>query len=62
MSMELHAETRQYFLPDPEFDPIQAIFYVVTFDNHSSDENDGKIQGNSMKNYILLLLLAGPNH
>ena len=32
MSLELHCVTRQKLTPDPEYDAIGAIFYVVTND------------------------------
>ncbi|KAG8223007.1 hypothetical protein J437_LFUL000715, partial [Ladona fulva] len=40
MTMEVHVRTRGDFRPDPEYDPIQAIFYCVMEDYHSeSDKN-----------------------
>lgn len=32
MSLELHYETRQNLKPDPEFDPVIALFYTITND------------------------------
>jgi len=39
MSMELHVRTRQRLLPDPEFDAVEAIFFVVAHDAPGCDEN-----------------------
>lgn len=33
MSLELHARTRRDLEPDPEFDPICALFYCLTSDS-----------------------------
>lgn len=33
MSVEVFVKSRQKLLPDPEFDPLTAIFYAVTHDS-----------------------------
>ena len=46
MSMELHVNTRQKLNPDPEFDSIAAIFFLVTNDvpneSHMPKQEEGK--------------------
>ncbi|XP_030055078.1 DNA polymerase zeta catalytic subunit isoform X2 [Microcaecilia unicolor] len=46
-SMELHARTRRDLQPDPEFDPICALFYCISSDtvlpNSDKTENTGAI-------------------
>lgn len=38
--MELHVQTRGDFKPDPELDPIRAIFYGIIHDSPESDLNN----------------------
>ncbi len=40
MSVEVHAHTRGCLKPDPEFDPILAVFYYVHNDWPSEDGSD----------------------
>lgn len=37
MGMELHARTRRDLEPDPEFDPICALFYCISSDTSVAD-------------------------
>ncbi|XP_071479193.1 DNA polymerase zeta catalytic subunit-like [Diadema antillarum] len=37
MSLEIHTRTRKDYHPDPDFDPIRAIFYCI----HKDDPGDG---------------------
>ncbi|GAA5866905.1 hypothetical protein JCM3774_004599 [Rhodotorula dairenensis] len=39
LTMELHVNTRGTLLPDPQHDPIQAIFYCLQSDNEDLDAN-----------------------
>ena len=50
MSLELHCTTRQKLTPDPEYDSIAAIFYVVTNDvpEDNPAEKAAKIEGKKM--------------
>ncbi|XP_072912026.1 DNA polymerase zeta catalytic subunit isoform X3 [Hemitrygon akajei] len=45
MSMELHARTRRDLEPDPEFDPICALFYCISSDAVLPDTNKTEIIG-----------------
>ncbi|XP_036405177.1 DNA polymerase zeta catalytic subunit [Megalops cyprinoides] len=45
MSMELHARTRRDLEPDPEFDPICALFYCFTSDAPLSDSDKSQLTG-----------------
>ncbi len=42
MSMELFCCTRQKLRPDPEFDSVQAVFVVVTYDSPEIDDSESK--------------------
>ncbi|TUF20349.1 DNA polymerase zeta catalytic subunit [Bagarius yarrelli] len=45
MSLELHARTRRDLEPDPEFDPICALFYCLTSDSLLPDTEKKQITG-----------------
>ncbi|KAG8444660.1 hypothetical protein GDO86_009719 [Hymenochirus boettgeri] len=45
MSMELHARTRRDLEPDPEFDPICALFYCLSSDFLLTNTNKKEIAG-----------------
>ncbi|XP_028858187.1 DNA polymerase zeta catalytic subunit isoform X2 [Denticeps clupeoides] len=45
MSMELHARTRRDLEPDPEFDPICALFYCFTSDSPLPDSDRLQLTG-----------------
>ena len=45
MSMELHARTRRDLEPDPEFDPICALFYCLSSDSALPDSDSKQITG-----------------
>lgn len=45
MSMELHARTRRDLEPDPEFDPICALFYCVSSDTTITDTDCTQLTG-----------------
>ncbi len=45
MSMELHCVTRQRLRPDPEFDEVAAVFFVVWNDVAEDDERPQKYEG-----------------
>ncbi|XP_078398731.1 DNA polymerase zeta catalytic subunit isoform X4 [Cetorhinus maximus] len=45
MSMELHARSRRDLEPDPEFDPICALFYCVTSDALLPETNKTEVIG-----------------
>ncbi|XP_062896817.1 DNA polymerase zeta catalytic subunit isoform X1 [Mobula hypostoma] len=45
MSMELHARTRRDLEPDPEFDPICALFYCISSDAVLPETNKTEIIG-----------------
>ncbi|XP_005990940.1 DNA polymerase zeta catalytic subunit isoform X2 [Latimeria chalumnae] len=44
-SMELHARTRRDLEPDPEFDPICAVFYCISSDAPLPNSNKTEITG-----------------
>ncbi len=46
MSMELHARTRQRLRPDPEFDPVEAVFVVVSNDVPGDCDVPQRIESN----------------
>ncbi|XP_075718396.1 DNA polymerase zeta catalytic subunit [Rhinoderma darwinii] len=45
MCMELHARTRRDLAPDPEFDPICALFYCLSSDSPLSDSDKKEMTG-----------------
>uniref|UniRef100_A0A674C2Q5 DNA polymerase zeta catalytic subunit n=1 Tax=Salmo trutta TaxID=8032 RepID=A0A674C2Q5_SALTR len=45
MSMELHARTRRDLEPDPEFDPICALFYCFSSDTPLPDSDKTQLTG-----------------
>ncbi|XP_041950538.1 DNA polymerase zeta catalytic subunit [Alosa sapidissima] len=45
MSMELHARTRRDLEPDPEFDPICALFYSFSSDTPLPDSDNKQVTG-----------------
>lgn len=45
MSMELHARTRRDLEPDPEFDPICALFYSLSSDAPLASSSDSQLTG-----------------
>ncbi|XP_052534533.1 DNA polymerase zeta catalytic subunit [Tympanuchus pallidicinctus] len=45
ISMELHARTRRDLEPDPEFDPICALFYCISSDTALPDTDKKEITG-----------------
>lgn len=45
MGMELHARTRRDLEPDPEFDPICALFYCLSFDAPMPDVDSSQLMG-----------------
>ncbi|NP_001163919.1 REV3 like, DNA directed polymerase zeta catalytic subunit L homeolog [Xenopus laevis] len=45
MCMELHARTRRDLEPDPEFDPICALFYCISSDSLLSNTNKRQVTG-----------------
>ncbi|KAK7907545.1 hypothetical protein WMY93_016157 [Mugilogobius chulae] len=45
MSMELHARTRRDLEPDPEFDPICALFYCLSSDSPLPGASDKQVIG-----------------
>lgn len=45
MGMELHARTRRDLEPDPEFDPICALFYCLSSDAPLSDVDSTQLTG-----------------
>uniref|UniRef100_A0AAR2L5Y1 DNA polymerase zeta catalytic subunit n=1 Tax=Pygocentrus nattereri TaxID=42514 RepID=A0AAR2L5Y1_PYGNA len=45
MSMELHARTRRDLEPDPEFDPVCALFYCLSCDSTLPDSYSKQITG-----------------
>ncbi|XP_069017932.1 DNA polymerase zeta catalytic subunit isoform X2 [Embiotoca jacksoni] len=45
MSMELHARTRRDLEPDPEFDPICALFYCLSSDAVLADADGTQLSG-----------------
>ncbi|XP_056151151.1 DNA polymerase zeta catalytic subunit isoform X2 [Lampris incognitus] len=45
MSMELHARTRRDLEPDPEFDPICALFYCLNSDAPFPDSDHSQLTG-----------------
>ncbi|XP_041662079.1 DNA polymerase zeta catalytic subunit isoform X2 [Cheilinus undulatus] len=45
MGMELHARTRRDLEPDPEFDPICALFYCLSSDAPLPDEDSTQLTG-----------------
>uniref|UniRef100_A0A8P4G7U9 DNA polymerase zeta catalytic subunit n=1 Tax=Dicentrarchus labrax TaxID=13489 RepID=A0A8P4G7U9_DICLA len=45
MGMELHARTRRDLEPDPEFDPICALFYCLSSDGPLPDEDSTQLTG-----------------
>uniref|UniRef100_UPI0037E72DFF DNA polymerase zeta catalytic subunit isoform X1 n=1 Tax=Semicossyphus pulcher TaxID=241346 RepID=UPI0037E72DFF len=45
MGMELHARTRRDLEPDPEFDPICALFYCFSSDAPLPDEDSTQLTG-----------------
>lgn len=59
MSLEVHARTRRDYHPDPEFDPIRAIFYCIHTDgpdnkappgnHHCGNANDPKTSADASK-------------
>jgi len=56
MSIELHVRTRQQLLPDPEFDPVEAIFFTISSDlsqlEDQQREKKDRIEGKKIINYI----------
>lgn len=45
MGMELHARTRRDLEPDPEFDPICALFYCLSSDAPLPGEDGTQLTG-----------------
>lgn len=45
MSLELHARTRRDLEPDPEFDPVCALFYCLSSDSPLPDSEKKQITG-----------------
>uniref|UniRef100_UPI003AAE4BD6 DNA polymerase zeta catalytic subunit n=1 Tax=Centroberyx gerrardi TaxID=166262 RepID=UPI003AAE4BD6 len=45
MGMELHARTRRDLEPDPEFDPISALFYCLSSDAPLPDSDSTQLTG-----------------
>lgn len=45
MTMELHARTRRDLEPDPEFDPICALFYCFSSDTPLLDVDNTQLTG-----------------
>lgn len=45
MGMELHARTRRDLEPDPEFDPICALFYCLSSDASLPDVDSTQLTG-----------------
>ncbi|TRY87731.1 hypothetical protein DNTS_031799 [Danionella cerebrum] len=45
MSMELHARTRRDLEPDPEFDPVCAVFYCLSSDAPLPDSDLAQLEG-----------------
>lgn len=45
MGMELHARTRRDLEPDPEFDPICALFYCLNSDAPMPDVDSTQLTG-----------------
>lgn len=45
MGMELHARTRRDLEPDPEFDPICALFYCISSDTSVVDTDGTQLTG-----------------
>lgn len=45
MSLELHARTRRDLEPDPEFDPICALFYCLSSDGPLPESEKKQITG-----------------
>lgn len=45
MSLELHARTRRDLEPDPEFDPICALFYALSSDSPLPESENKQITG-----------------
>lgn len=43
--MELHARTRRDLEPDPEFDPICALFYCISSDTPLLDTDKTELTG-----------------
>lgn len=41
MSLELHVHTRGKLRPDPEFDPVRAIFFCVASENYGEGVGEG---------------------
>ena len=44
MSAEIHTSTRQKLLPDPDFDPVMAVFYVIHNDVPSEVERISNVK------------------
>lgn len=45
MGMELHARTRRDLEPDPEFDPICALFYCLSSDAPLPEGDSAQLTG-----------------
>lgn len=53
MSMEIFTTTRSYYNPDPEYDPVCALFYTVFVDDSDSPKLDSGNSNNFlMKDHI----------
>uniref|UniRef100_A0A8C9WRL0 DNA polymerase zeta catalytic subunit n=1 Tax=Scleropages formosus TaxID=113540 RepID=A0A8C9WRL0_SCLFO len=51
MSMELHTRTRRDLEPDPEFDPVCALFYCLSSDALLTDSEKTQLIGAIVKTY-----------
>lgn len=45
MGMELHASSRRDLEPDPEFDPIGALFYCLSCDAPLAEVDSSQLRG-----------------
>jgi len=45
MSVEIHASSRGILNPDPEFDPIQSVFYSISHDAPPESLSSSKLNG-----------------
>mgnify|MGYP002716556908 FL=1 len=46
--VEVHIRTRKNLRPDPDYDPIRALFYTISFDSPGKDDETGVIVVNDV--------------
>ncbi|KAJ8027419.1 DNA polymerase zeta catalytic subunit [Holothuria leucospilota] len=56
MSLELHVHTRGKLRPDPDFDPVRAIFFCIASENYGEGVGDG-----AQSEYTGVITVDNPN-